>query len=205
MTGFKMLNGASNGYVLTVDSSGLGTWQQSTVGPQGEPGQQGPKGDTGEQGPKGEKGNEGVQGPSGPKGDKGDKGDTGDQGPQGVKGDTGDKGDKGDTGDKGDKGDTGDTGPEGPQGSPGADGVSGYMIHRYTIPLAAGYDLPPLYTAPEGKKAIGGGYQCNPPLADVDVEHGPRDDDGSTWEFYMRNNEAIYVEVMIYVICVDAN
>jgi len=83
MTGFKMPNGANNGYVLTVDSSGLGTWQQSTVGPQGEPGAQGPQGppgETGPQGARGAKGNEGVPGSAGPKGDKGDQGD---QGPPG--------------------------------------------------------------------------------------------------------------------------
>ena len=33
MTGFKMPNGANSGYVLTVDSSGVGTWQVSNVGP----------------------------------------------------------------------------------------------------------------------------------------------------------------------------
>jgi hypothetical protein len=32
MTGFKMLTGASDGYVLTSDASGVGTWQEASSG-----------------------------------------------------------------------------------------------------------------------------------------------------------------------------
>ena len=65
MSGFKMLNGASSGYVLTVDDSGVGTWQVSTVGPLGPPGPEGPPGPQGEQGPIGLPGQQGRQGPPG--------------------------------------------------------------------------------------------------------------------------------------------
>jgi len=131
MTGFKMANGANIGYVLTVDSSGVGTWQESTVGPQGPPGAQGPpgepgpEGERGPQGGRGAPGEQGLQGEQGPQGDKGDTGDKGDQGDQGIQGPQGDKGDQGDQGIQGPKGDTGDTGPEGPQGEPGE---SGYVL-----------------------------------------------------------------------------
>ena len=77
MTGFKMPTGASNGYVLTTDDSGVGTWQESTAGPQGPPGPEGPKGD------KGDKGNTGSQGPQGEQGDTGQQGPPGPEGPPG--------------------------------------------------------------------------------------------------------------------------
>jgi microcystin-dependent protein len=83
MTGFKMLDGAVDGYVLTTDSSGVGTWQESTVGPQGppgppgQPGEKGDKGDTGEQGPPGPQGEQGEQGPPGPQGEQGEQGPPG--------------------------------------------------------------------------------------------------------------------------------
>jgi len=85
MTGFKMPNGANSGYVLTVDSSGVGTWQMSTVGPQGPPGPQGLQGETGPEGPRGSKGNTGA---TGPQGDQGPQGDTGPQGEPGLPGDS---------------------------------------------------------------------------------------------------------------------
>ena len=56
MTGFKMPFGANNGYVLTCDENGVGTWEISAVGPQGPPGPEGPPG------PQGEKGDRGSQG-----------------------------------------------------------------------------------------------------------------------------------------------
>ena len=77
MTGFKMPNGANIGYVLTVDGYGVGTWQESTVGPQGPPGPEGPQGEPGPQGVQGERGKQGPQG---------DQGIQGDQGPQGPPG-----------------------------------------------------------------------------------------------------------------------
>jgi len=76
MTGFKMPNGAMDGYVLTVDGSGRGTWQVSTVGPQGPPGPQGPQGEPGPEGLKGDKGNTGPQGDQGPQGEQGLPGDS---------------------------------------------------------------------------------------------------------------------------------
>ena len=40
MAGFKMLTGANNGFVLTCDSNGVGTWQEGMPGPQGPEGAQ---------------------------------------------------------------------------------------------------------------------------------------------------------------------
>jgi len=88
MTGFKMPFGASSGYVLTVDSSGVGTWQMSTVGPAGPPGPEGPPGPQGEKGGRGSQGSIGDQGPQGPQGDPGVDGVDGADGAQGPPGDS---------------------------------------------------------------------------------------------------------------------
>jgi hypothetical protein len=82
MTGFKLPFGASNGYVLTCDENGVGTWEMSVVGPQGPPGPQGPQGEQGPQGLMGPIGNtgppgmQGIQGEQGPQGEPGLPGDT---------------------------------------------------------------------------------------------------------------------------------
>ena len=39
VTGFKMNTGATDGFVLTSDANGVGSWQQGTPGPQGPPGE----------------------------------------------------------------------------------------------------------------------------------------------------------------------
>ena len=141
---FQMTSTPQNGYVLTSDADGNGTWQAASGGGGGS------------QGPAGADGTDGVgitgttdngdgtftfgysdgtsfttsnltgpQGAAGADGNDGAAGATGPQGPAGDKGDTGDTGATGPQGPAGDKGDTGDTGATGPQGPAGNDGADG--------------------------------------------------------------------------------
>ena len=123
---FQMTSTPQNGYVLTSDADGNGTWQAASGGGGGS------------QGPAGADGTDGV-GITGTT----DNGDgtftfgysdgtsfttsnlTGPQGAAGADGNDGAAGATGPQGPAGDKGDTGDTGATGPQGPAGNDGADG--------------------------------------------------------------------------------
>ena len=117
---FQMTSTPQNGYVLTSDADGNGTWQEATGGGGGS------------QGPAGADGTDGV-GITGTT-DNGDGTFTFGYsdgtsfttsnltGPQGAAGADGNDGADGAAGAKGDTGDTGATGPQGPAGNDGADG-----------------------------------------------------------------------------------
>jgi len=96
--GFQLITNPTNGFVLTSDANGVGSWESPGViseGPTGATGPTGPAGSTGPLGPTG------STGPLGPTGSQGATGASGALGP------------------------TGSTGPVGPSGPPGATGSSG--------------------------------------------------------------------------------
>jgi len=82
------LNGGSNGYVLTNDGTGVGTWQPVSGGG-GTTGATGPTGPTGPTGANGSNGTNGVTGATGPTGATGNTGATGITGATGNTGVTG--------------------------------------------------------------------------------------------------------------------
>jgi hypothetical protein len=102
MTGFKLTTSASNGYVLTSNAGGVGTWGPAGAGPAGPTG---PTGGTGAVGPTGPTGGTGAQGSGGAVGPTGPTGGTG------AQGDVGPTGPTGGTGGAGANGATGPTGP----------------------------------------------------------------------------------------------
>ena len=101
----QITEGATDGYILVSDTTGIGTWQAGSGS--GTQGVTGLTGDTGDQG---------VTGLTG---------DTGDQGVTGLTGDTGDTGDQGVTGLLGINGGTGIQGLTGILGIDGQTGIQG--------------------------------------------------------------------------------
>ena len=101
---FQMTTTPQDGYVLTSDADGNGTWQVATGGSGGS---QGPTG------PQGPAGNDGADGSDGATGPQGSSGATGAQGIAGA---------DGQDGTDGAHGAQGATGPQGPAGNDGADG-----------------------------------------------------------------------------------
>ena len=110
---FQMTTTPQNGYVLTSDADGNGTWQVATGGSGGSQGATGPQGPAG---------NDGADGATGPQGPAGNDGTNGNDGADGATGPQGPAGNDGADGSAGADGADGATGPQGPAGNDGADG-----------------------------------------------------------------------------------
>jgi len=132
----KIPKNATDGYVLTSDEDGFGTWKPamgggatgptgSSGGPIGPTGSQGIAGSTGPQGLIGSTGLQGIAGPTGSQGLIGPTGQRGSTGSQGIAGPTGSQGLIGPTGSQGSIGPTGSQGSIGPTGLQGSIGPTG--------------------------------------------------------------------------------
>lgn len=103
---FRLITNPVNGYVLTSDAQGNGTWEPNGASMEGPTGATGPTGPAGATGPSGPLGPTGSTGPLGPIGSTGATGASGPHGATGPSGPTGPMGTQG------------STGPTGPAGSP---------------------------------------------------------------------------------------
>jgi hypothetical protein len=116
-------------------------------------------------------------------------------------------------GPRGEAGPRGPEGPQGPQGSPGPrgpegpPGISGYHVATVstTIPLSPGPYLiagSVLVTCPEGKVAVGGGYEHQSGYADLVVKTSAPNKGG--WLLVFINPGPAEAVVNAFAVCVDA-
>ncbi|HET8632079.1 MAG TPA: hypothetical protein VFL91_32020, partial [Thermomicrobiales bacterium] len=112
----------------------------------------------------------------------------------------GPRGEMGPQGPEGPRGDTGSRGQQGPSGISGYEVVfAGAMLPRSSY---AGDVQHKSVTCPEGKFAIGGGFNISPREGIVVTESAPASN--TTWSFGAVNQSPGEVGAGFYVVCVDA-